>query len=102
MIKVPGDSSREEYEFKIDRYETEKLRKMVNKYPIHEHTVICEEGRHKVCLSNVDGIWCYAEVEFNSEDKAASYEFPFPDRIIREIKDLDKYMKDYWHKTRGK
>ena len=101
MIRDTDDISYIEYEFKVDRHETDKLKKLINKHLINEFTIVYVKDGNIVKLSDVDNIWHYIEIEFNSEDEAINYEFPFADILVKEIKDWDAYIKNYWHNTRG-
>ena len=43
----------------------------------------------------------YAEVEFETEEDADNYVFPWPELIIREVTNEKEYkMKNYWKRTR--
>lgn len=49
-------------------------------------------------ISEVDhGVFRYAEVEFDSENEAEEYVFPWPAIVIKEVTGQPGYnMKDYW------
>ena len=103
--KNDGDLSRieNEIEINLDQYiklkncipqEYEAIKKVFQTY---------EWGDRTVEVSFVDGKWYYAEVEFDSEEEALAYEFPWPDLIIKEVTYNKEYkMKNYWNNTRGK
>lgn len=49
-----------------------------------------------------DTAFCYAEVEFDSEEEANSYVWPFPEVFIKEVTNKPEYkMANYWKRTRG-
>lgn len=51
------------------------------------------------CVDN--GAFCYAEVEFASEQDAAEFKFPFPEVMIEEVTHDEFWkMKNYWIRTR--
>lgn len=56
---------------------------------------------YKVEVSKVDSNWFYAEVEFKSEEEANAYQFPWPELVIEEVTNSNRYkMKNYWKETR--
>lgn len=49
-----------------------------------------------------DTAFYYAEVEFNSEEEANSFVWPFPEVFIEEVTNKPEYkMANYWKRTRG-
>lgn len=49
-----------------------------------------------------DTAFYYAEVEFDSEEEANSYVWPFPEVFIEEVTNKPEYkMANYWKRTRG-
>lgn len=71
---------------------------------VKDYKIINYQGYHIECNlvdGGTDNAFYYAEVEFNSEEKAMTFVWPFPDVFIKEITNDPEYkMANYWLKTR--
>lgn len=69
--------------------------------PIHKEHYIDEVN--DIVFAIVDNSdFIYAEKEFETEEEAKAYEFPYPEVLIRDITyDPDYKMANYWLRTRG-
>lgn len=100
-IKGNGTLSREEYQSAVTKEFYEGCRAFVNQSPIKKSFATYHIDGYEIGIALVDNSWMYAEVEFNSEDEARAYEFPWPDIIQCEVTDdLPYKMKNYWSRTR--
>ena len=100
--KSDGDLSREEVEFYLSEEDYNELRGLIDAHPIHKtfYEFQMQDG-HSIDVSIVDQEWIYAEVEFESEEEAKAYEFPFPECNPRDVTNEPYYkMKNYWIRTR--
>lgn len=100
-IKSNGTLSRLEVEIEISKDNFASLLKLVPYDLISKKYYTYEFAGYTIEMSEVDGKWYYAEVEFESEEDAKTFVFPFPDLVIKETTDdPDFKMKNYWTKTR--
>lgn len=100
-IKSNGTLSRMEVEIEISKDNFDSLLKLVPYDLISKKYFTYEFAGYTIEMSEVDGQWYYAEVEFESEEDAKAFVFPFPNLVIKETTDdPDFKMKNYWTKTR--
>lgn len=104
-IKGEGLLSREEVEVPIDGKSYLLAWDLCNCKEVHKNFMMYHEGDKdievSVILDHPDFI--YAEVEFESEDEANSYEFPWPDIVEKEITyDPEYKMKNYWKRINAR
>lgn len=100
-IKSNGTLSRMEIEIEISKDNFESLLKLVPGELIMKRYFTYEFAGYTIEMSEVDRQWYYAEVEFESEEDAKAFVFPFPDLVIKETTDDPNFkMKNYWTKTR--
>lgn len=96
-IKSNGDLIREEIEVKITKDEYYNIQKMIGEEPIKKLYKRYKFANFIIEISKVDDSWYYAEVEFNNEDEAKAFVFPFPDIVIQEVTNNPKFkMKEIW------
>ena len=100
-VKGEGTLSREEIETKVSENFYNKLKDFVGKPPITKDYSIFNCGGYPLAVSVVDnGVFIYAEVEFESEEQARNYQLPIGDAV--EVTDNPEYkMKNYWLRTRN-
>lgn len=100
-LKSNGDLSREEYESPVIDQAFEGAKRLSPIPPIYKEHYKLEVGDHIIEFNNVDNnTFLYAEVEFESEEEANAYKFPFDDIVIKEVTHDSKYkMKNYWKET---
>lgn len=100
-VKGEGTLSREEIETKVSENFYNKLKDFVGKPPITKDYSIFNCGGYPLAVSVVDnGVFIYAEVEFESEEQARNYQLPIDDAV--EVTDNPEYkMKNYWLRTRN-
>lgn len=100
-IKSNGTLSRLEVEIEISKDNFDSLLKLVPYELISKNYFTYEFAGYTIEMSEVDGQWYYAEVEFKSEEDAKAFVFPFPNLVIKETTDDPNFkMKNYWTKTR--
>lgn len=100
-IKSTGHLSRMEVEIPIGKENYTQLLNLVPNHMIVKDYRIYEFAGYKIEMSRVDSSWYYAEVEFETEEEAKNFEFPFPSLIIKEVTYDENYkMKNYWKSTR--
>lgn len=100
-IKSNGTLSRMEVEIEISKDNFDSLLKLIPYDLISKKYFTYEFAGYTIEMSEVDGQWYYAEVEFKTEEDAKAFVFPFPNLIIKETTDdPDFKMKNYWSKTR--
>jgi len=102
-IKGDGILSREEIETYIPAEFFDKAAKFIGKPLIHKDYWKYSHGGHTLECSIVDkgtkSQFIYGEVEFDSEDEAQSYEWPFSG--AKDVTtDATYKMKNYWTRTR--
>ena len=98
-IKGPGTISRKEVEFELSEAQYFEAMRFVEpgRIPIVKNYKKYLYVDHTIEISQVDFEWYYAEVEFDTEEEAKAYQFPWPDLIIKEITEDSEYkMKNYW------
>lgn len=97
-LKSNGSISREEYESIVHECIFTGAKNLTSIDPIVKDHYKLKYGNHTIEFNNVDnGVFLYAEVEFESEEEADTYIFPFPDIVIKEVTyDPDYKMKNYW------
>lgn len=101
--KSGGTLSRLEVEKVLTKEQYKEIIKYIEKPAIFKDYFSYFIDYYKIEISKVDDDWFYAEVEFDSEDEANNYNFPWPELVIEEITNDDKYkMKNYWKQTRMK
>lgn len=99
-FKTSGDLTREEVEIKIDENTYERIYAMINYPPIQKDYRRYEFAGFIIEISKVDDSWYYGEVEFENEEVANEFKFPFTDLIIKEVTDDPDYkMRNYWNRT---
>lgn len=98
-IKGPGTTSRQEVEFELSEAQYYEAMRFVdpNSQPIIKNYKKYYYNDHVIEVSQVDFEWFYAEVEFDNEEDMKSYEFPWPELLIKEVTEDPEYkMKNYW------
>lgn len=96
-VKSTGDLAREEVEVEISYYEYVDIQHMINAPPIKKLYKRYKFMNFVIEISRVDDCWYYAEVEFNSEEEAKEFVFPFPNIVIQEVTYDPRFkMKEYW------
>lgn len=100
-VKGEGTLSREEIETKVSENFYNQVKKFVDKPPIKKDYSIFNCGGYPLAVSVVDdGVFIYAEVEFESEEQARNFQLPIDDAI--EVTENPEYkMKNYWLRTRN-
>lgn len=109
-IKGEGSLSRIEIQTAVDEDFYNQALDYVNLDPIQKHFISYKDKKtgHKVevgvVLEDVNKgrtPFTYAEVEFDSEEEAFAYQFPWPEIVIKEVtNDPEWKMKNYWRRTR--
>ena len=103
-LKGNGTLSREEVETIVSEEFYQRTLDMVNLDPIQKHFLTYDNvNGHMVEVSVIlnDEKFVYAEVEFQSEEEALKFEFPWPDVVEKEVTDDPTYkMKNYWKRIR--
>lgn len=100
-IKSTGDLSRMEVEIEISESNYNHLLTLVPYDMITKNYRIYEFAGYKIEMSKVDNNWYYAEVEFETEEDANNFEFPFPSLVLKEVTyDAAFKMKNYWKSSR--
>lgn len=103
-LKGNGTLSRTEVETAVTEQFYQDALDMVNLDPIQKHFLTYDNvNGHTIEISVIlnDEKFVYAEVEFQSEEEAMAFEFPWPDIVIEEVTDNPDYkMKNYWKRIR--
>ena len=103
-IKSHGDIARDEFEIELTKEQYDKLLAQIdpNKKPIEKYYAKYQVIDKTVEISEVDGQFYYAEVEFPEADADfLSYVFPWPHLVIEDVTLEPEFkMKNYWLKTR--
>ena len=101
-IKSGGGISRTEIETKLpDHKFFDDVVSESNVYPIHKEYKHWDKDGKKFEISKVDDLFYYAEVEFDSEEEAEAYEFPYPEILLKEVTDDSSFkMAMYWFNNR--
>lgn len=104
-VKSPGTLTRFESETPIKEKFFNEMIEFTGKEPIKKVHYHYADGDRTIEVSIVDpgkpSSFLYAEVEFNSEEEAAAYVWPYPEILIEEVTDNPWYkMKNYWFRTR--
>lgn len=100
-VKGEGTLSREEIETEVSEDFYNQVKKFVGKTPIKKNYSIFNCGGYPLAVSVVDnGVFIYAEIEFETEEQARNYLLPIDDAI--EVTNNPGYkMKNYWLRTRN-
>lgn len=102
-IKSDGNLSREEIETPVTEEFYYQALDFVNQEPIFKNCLVYYIDGHKVEIAVIlnDEKFIYAEVEFESEEEANAYQFPWPDLVEKEVTNDPEYkMKNYWKRIR--
>ena len=102
-IKGSGNLVRTEVNISISEEKYNSLVKLLpnNSSPIYKKMRVFDFCGFRIDWSFVDSDFYYAEVEFDSVEKAESYVFPWSELVIREVTyDKNFKMKNYW-KSKG-
>ena len=100
-FKGSGLLSRIETEKELSGKEYDEYMNVIPQRPITKDYYTYFVGPYKIEVSKVDNSWIYAEVEFDSEEEAKNYVFPWPELVIQEVTYDEEYkMKNYWKDTR--
>lgn len=102
-IKGDGSLSRKEIQCEVDEDFYEQVLDYVNLEPIKKHYLEYNIDGHEIGIAVIlnDEKFIYAEVEFDSEQEALDYKFPWPELVIKEVTDDPQWkMKNYWSKIR--
>lgn len=103
-VKGDGDLTRTELKKEISVEEYNQLAAIIGKEPLKKQYYRYDVGLKNVLEVSVvdtgtDWSFIYAEIEFDSEEKANSYTLPIPDAI--DITYASEYkMKNVWKRTR--
>lgn len=99
-LKGQGDLSRIETEAAVSKEFYLTALDLVNCEPIQKNYVAYMVGAHKVEVINIvlsKESFVYAEVEFETEEEAKNYNFPWPELVEREVTyDPNYKMKNIW------
>lgn len=107
-VKGNGSLSRVEIQTSVEEDFYNQALDFVNLDPIEKHLLIYEKDGYRIEVAIVledankgrTG-FTYAEVEFDSEEDALAYKFPWPNVVIEEVTDKPEWkMKNYWQRTR--
>lgn len=101
-VKRGNGLSREEYQVAISEEEFFTLRDRVPGRSIHKlwHLYHLQNGL-ELEVSEVDGAWWYAEIEYPSEEMAHAAQLPdFLTRATEVTNQPEYAMKNYWRRTR--
>jgi len=101
-VKSGGGMTRSEIETEIlDDTFFEHITFSTHELPIHKVFRSWMKDGHRIEFSDVEGEFYYAEVEFENEEDARNFVWPYPEVLIREVTDESEYkMANYWLKTR--
>lgn len=102
-LKGDGTLSREEVETAVTEEFYQQALDMINLDPIQKHYLKYNVDGYVIEIGVIlnDEKFIYAEVEFDSEEEAKNYEFPWPDLVEKEITYDPSYkMKNYWRRIR--
>lgn len=100
-IKGPGDLSRQEVNIELTQVQWGILHDLIRKTPIHKDFYTYFYDGHRIEVSIVDQQFIYAEVEFDSEEEANKFVWPWPEtKPIEVTYDSSHKMKNYWNRTR--
>lgn len=99
--KGPGVLSRVEIENPVEEKFYNEMVAEIGKLPIIKHCYFYDD----IVISDVDpgtpNVFSYAEVEFDTEEAAKEYQFPWPRIIEEDITEMQSYkMNKYWFRTR--
>lgn len=109
-IKGNGSLSRAEIQTAVDEDFYNQALDFINLDPIEKHHLNYKdvdgyEVSIAVVLEDVNKGrtgFTYAEVEFETEEEALAYKFPWPEIVIEEVTDKPEWkMKNYWQRTRS-
>lgn len=97
--KSNGDMVRKEINETISSGEYFSMMLYVCNVVNSKTTILLYHDGHVIFLAVVDNNLVYAEVEFENEDEAKAYEFPFTDGVV-EVTDQDWFkMKNHYLRT---
>ena len=100
-IKGPGSLSREEINFEIEEDKFNTIYNLIKEPPIFKDYYLYSYGDYCIEVNVVDQQFIYAEVEFNSEEEANAFVWPWPEvKPIEVTNDSSYKMKNYWNKER--
>ena len=107
-VKGDGDLSREENEWYVDHSMFTAL-VAAGYEPMHKHNFwysSCDDSAHKMSVSIVDEgtahEFIYAEVEFDDEEKAKAYQFPYDECGAVDVTGLKMFkMNHVWSVLHG-
>lgn len=104
-IKGSGDLSRIEIQSPVTEDFYAQAREFVNLQTVEKHLLEYEVDEHELSIAVVltgEG-FIYAEVEFETEEEALAYQFPWPELIEKEVTyDSEYKMKNVWRKLYNK
>lgn len=104
-FKSGGTLTRTEIETNVtDKTWYDYLKKLGYKPIVKDYRILYNNG-YLIEFNLVDGgtdtAFYYAEVEFDSEEEANNYVWPFPEVFIEDVTDKPEYkMANYWKRTR--
>ena len=104
-IKGPGSLSRQEVNIKFDKNNVKALDDFETLYDLVGERAIIKDfytyfyNGYRIDVSIVDQQYIYAEVEFESEEAANKFVWPWPG-AIEVTQDPRHKMKNYWNRTR--
>ena len=101
-VKSEGDICRTEIEFLIDETTYEQLLTLIGHPPIVKHYHIYRLGEYELEASIVNphlsSTFCYAEIEFQSEEEAKAFDCAQVLNLIKEVTYDESYkMRNYWN-----
>ena len=107
-IKGKGSLSREEYEYPVDPEAFEGALRVSGKDPVTKDAAYYPPGdtgtELRIDIVDRGKPWefIYAEVEFNTEEEAKAYEFPFLECSPIDVTHIGDFkMNRVWDRTRG-
>lgn len=101
-IKGEGDLSRIEIQNTVSQDFYEQALDFINLEPIQKHHLEYNVDGYKIEIAVVLNLdpFVYAEVEFDSEEEAKNYKFPWPELVEEEITNDESYkMKNFWKRV---
>jgi CYTH domain-containing protein len=102
--KSAGTLTRTEIETEVGLEFTQQMFAEFGADPIQKEIRVYNDNGHEVVVARVDAgsasEFYYAEVEFDSEEEALAYQYPFDGLIADVTEDRSYKMKNYWVHTR--